>query len=151
VSTACKTCDLIASRDTGTVPLWDAIHRTALWDIVHSYNTSLPGWLVLVARRHINAIDELTANEATELGMLLQKTSAALKRTTGCAKTYVIQFAEHPEHPHVHFHVVPRHADMPPEYRSLNVFKYLGVSETERVSEDVMNKLAMQIRKLLLD
>ena len=52
----CQTCELIARRDAGIAPLWDCIHRTAYWDIVHSYNTALPGWLVLVARRHIEAV-----------------------------------------------------------------------------------------------
>lgn len=59
----CKTCELIATRDTGTAPLWDCIYRTPLWDVAHSYNTALPGWLVLVARRHIVSLDELTDPE----------------------------------------------------------------------------------------
>ena len=63
----CLTCDLIARRDRGEAPLWDSILRAASWDLVHSYNTALPGWLVLVARRHVEAIDELMANEAAEL------------------------------------------------------------------------------------
>ena len=61
--TDCKTCKLTAQRDAGTAPLWDCIHRTAHWDIVHSYNTSLLGWLVLVARTHRDSIDQLTEEE----------------------------------------------------------------------------------------
>lgn len=49
--TPCKTCELIAR-------LWDCIHRAQFWDVVHSYNTALPGWLVLVARRHIAEMAE---------------------------------------------------------------------------------------------
>src|SRR5690349_2890677 len=56
----CHTCDLLKRRDEGNAPLWDCIYRTPYWDVVHSYNTALPGWLVLVARRHIAAIAELT-------------------------------------------------------------------------------------------
>ena len=103
----CKTCELIARRDEGDAPLWDEIMRTPFWDVVHNYETSLPGWLVLVVRRHLSAIDELTEEEALELGSLLRKTSLALREVVGCEKTYVIQFAEHPKHPHVHFHIVP--------------------------------------------
>ena len=109
----CKTCELTARRDRGDAPLWDNILRTSLWDVVHSYETSLPGWLVLVLRRHIAALDELTEGEAAELGALLRKTSKALKEVMGCEKTYIIQFAEHPGHPHVHFHIVPRMAVCP--------------------------------------
>jgi diadenosine tetraphosphate (Ap4A) HIT family hydrolase len=145
----CKTCELIVRRDAGSAPLWDCIHRTQFWDVVHSYNTALPGWLVLVLRRHIEAIDALTDEEAAELGMLLQQTSHALKKVTGCVKTYVMQFAEMAEHPHVHFHVVPRMADQPEERRSTKIFGYLGVPDNERVSEEKMNDIATSVRKIL--
>ncbi len=145
----CQTCELIARRDAGIAPLWDCIHRTQYWDVVHSYNTALPGWLVLVARRHIEAIDELTDEEAAELGILLRRVSLALKEITGCLKTYVIQFAEAAEHPHVHFHVVPRMADQPEDRRSTKIFGYLGVPEEERVSEETMNAIAVSVRKIL--
>ena len=65
-ATPCLTCDLVRRRDRGEAPPWDNIVRTAHWDIVHDYNTSLPGWLVLVARRHVAAIDELSDEEAAE-------------------------------------------------------------------------------------
>jgi diadenosine tetraphosphate (Ap4A) HIT family hydrolase len=145
----CKTCELIARRNAGVAPLWDCIHRTLYWDVVHSYNTALPGWLVLVARRHIEAIDELMDEEAVELGILLQRVSLALKETTGCLKTYVMQFAEMAEHPHVHFHIVPRMANQPENRRATNVFGYLGVSEEERVSEETMNEISVKVKQLL--
>ena len=148
-ATPCLTCDLVRRRDAGGAPLWDSIHRTAHWDLVHSYNTSLPGWLVLVARRHVAAIDELSDEEAAELGVLLRRVSATLRAVTGCAKTYVVQFAEQAEHPHVHFHVIPRMPDQPAERRGPAVFGYLGVAEAERVSEERMNGIAAAVRSLL--
>ena len=147
---SCKTCELIARRNAGIAPLWDHIHRTPYWDVVHSYNTALPGWLVLVVRRHIEAIDELTEEEAIELGKLLQRVSLAIKQIIGCLKTYVIQFAEMAEHPHVHFHVVPRMPDQPQNRRATEVFKYLGVSDKERVNEEVMNEIALKVQQFLL-
>lgn len=147
----CYTCELLAQRDAGTAPLWDNIYRTQLWDVVHSYNTALSGWLVLVVRRHIESIDQLTAEEASELGCLLRDVSQALKEITGCQKTYVIQFAEAAGHPHVHFHVVPRMADIPEDRRSINIFKYLGVPEAERVSAVTMNEIAREVRRILSD
>ena len=148
-ATPCLTCDLVRRRDRGEAPLWDSIVRTSHWDVVHSYNTSLPGWLVLVARRHVAAIDELTDEEAAELGVLLRRVSAALRQVTGCVKTYVAQFAEQAEHPHVHFHVIPRMADQPAERRGPRVFDYLGVPDAERVSEEQMNAIAEQVRRTL--
>ena len=145
----CLTCTLVARRDRREAPPWDSILRTDYWDLVHSYNTSLPGWLVLIIRRHIEAVDELTDEEAAELGVLLQRTSAALREVTGCAKTYVVQFAEAAEHPHVHFHVIPRMVDQPPERRSTGIFGYLGVADEDRVSEETMNGIAGRIRLML--
>jgi len=147
--TSCHTCELTMRRDAGNAPLWDSIERTDYWDVVHSYNTALVGWLVLVARRHISAIDELSEAEAAELGSLIRRVSLALKEVTGCTKTYVVQFAEHPDHPHVHFHIVPRMADQPEDRRGPNVFKYLNVGDEERVSEDEMNRIAVEIRRSL--
>ena len=118
--------------------------------MAHAFNTSLPGWLVLVVQRPIEAIDELTDEEAAELGPLIHHASLALKEVTGCMKTYVMQFAEHEDHPHVHFHIVPRMADQPEERGSTKIFAYLGVSQEESVSEDQMNELAIKIQRVLL-
>lgn len=146
----CASCDLIWRRDAGAAPPWDCIQRTQFWDVAHCNNTALPGWLVLIVRRHVEAIDELSEEEAAELGILLKHVSAALRDVTGCVKTYAIQFAEHPDHPHVHFHVIPRMADQPEDRRSTKVFAYLNVAEEERVSEERMNELAARIQPLLL-
>ena len=142
----CATCERIKTRDEGTAPLWDSVLRTASWDVVHCYDTSLLGWLVLVPRRHVISIDELTPTEARELGELLRFTSRFLKKEVGCLKTYVMQFAEHPQHPHVHFHVVPRAEDMPVELRGANVFRYLAVEDGQRVADAAMNGLAERLR-----
>ena len=145
----CGTCARIAQRDAGEAPDWDAIVRFDDWDVVHSYDTSLLGWIVLVSRRHLASLDELTADEARHLGELLRDISVFLKSYLGCAKTYVMQFAEHPEHPHVHFHVVPRMADIPADCKGANVFRYLLVEDDERVTEGAMNELALELRAWL--
>lgn len=149
LSSDCLTCELVTRRDAGEAPLWDAIYRTPFWDLVHSYNTSLPGWLVLISRRHLAAVDEMTEAEALELGALLRQVSLALKQVTGCQKTYVIQFAEAAEHPHVHFHIVPRMADQPEDRKGPKIFGYLGVPDDERVSEAQMNEIGAMVRELL--
>jgi diadenosine tetraphosphate (Ap4A) HIT family hydrolase len=149
MSTPCETCARIAARDAGTAPRWDAIHRTPHWDVAHSYDTALPGWMVLVARRHLTAIDELTEAEAAELGVLLVRVSVALRVITGCQKTYVAQFAEAAAHPHVHVHVIPRMPDLPRELRGPRIFSLLGVGEGERVNAAAMDTIAVQMRQLL--
>lgn len=148
-SDMCKTCELTVRRRLGKAPLWDSIYQTNFWDVAHAFNTSLPGWLVLVLQRHIETLDELTDQEAVELGSLIRRVSLSLKTVVGCVKTYVIQFAEHEDHPHVHFHIVPRMANQPADRQSTQVFAYLGVSQEESVSEDQMNEISERIRKHL--
>lgn len=145
-SGTCKTCELDVRRKQGQAPLWDDIYRTKSWVVVHAMDTSLPGWLVLVLQRHIEALDEMTEQESAELGPLIRRVSISLKNVLGCEKTYVIQFAEHRDHPHVHFHVVPRMKNQPASRRSTQVFAYMGVSPEERVSEARMDELAVRIR-----
>ncbi len=123
--------------------------RTAGWDVVHSYNSTLDGWLVLVARRHIGSLAELHPEEAAELGPLIQRVSSALHQVIGCEKTYLMQFAEDPDHPHVHIHVVPRRADHPDGALGADVFELLSDDPTLRVPEDRMNRLAEKIRGAL--
>ncbi len=144
---ACKACEMTERRRLGKSPLWDCIYQTEFWDVAHAFNTALPGWLVLVLRRHIESLDELTEQEAAELGPLIRRVSLAIKAVIGCVKTYVIQFAEHKDYPHVHFHIVPRMANQPTERRSTQVFAYLGVSPEDSVSEDRMNEIGARIRR----
>lgn len=131
------------ARSDPEAPLWDNIVRTDHWDLVHSYNASIEGWLVLVTRNHRDAIADLTENEAAELGPLMRAVSIALKDITGCAKTYVAQFAENPDHRHVHFHVVAIAEDHPAELRGPRIF---GALSGEPVPEAIRNQLATDLR-----
>lgn len=142
----CLTCELAERRDAALAPVWDSILRTAGWDLVHSYNTSHEGWLVLVARRHITSLADLLHDEAAELGPLVQRVSAALAQVTGCEKTYLAQFAESPDHRHVHIHVVARPKDLGSDLIGPGIFKLLGVDEPQRVTEKRMNELALALR-----
>jgi diadenosine tetraphosphate (Ap4A) HIT family hydrolase len=145
----CRTCELIERRDRGDAPSWDQIVRTPSWDLVHAFGTAMPGWLVLVVRRHITSVAELTDDEAATLGPLIRSASRALSDVVGCAKTYVVQFAESAEHPHVHVHVIPRPDDLSPELRGPGVFRLLGVAEDDAVPEVEMDRIAERVRTLL--
>ena len=143
----CETCNLVRARDEGTAPDWDCIIRTAHWDIVHANSATLLGWLCLVLRRHVESIDEFTDAETDELGRLLRDLSVFLRQDLACEKTYVMQFAEHPQHPHAHFHLVPRMPDIPAEFRGAAVFAYLQADVAGRIPETDMNALAGRLRE----
>ncbi|MEU0941170.1 HIT family protein [Embleya sp. NPDC005971] len=143
----CLSCRQDASYDT--LPPRARIASDVLWRVTHSVGTSLPGWLVLIPRRHVTSIANLTDDEAFGLGLWQVRLSRALHETTGCAKTYVAQFAEKAGFEHVHFHVVPRMADLAPELRGPKAFALLHAPEAERVSAEEMDRMALAIRTRL--
>jgi diadenosine tetraphosphate (Ap4A) HIT family hydrolase len=145
----CRTCWLLARRDAGEAPDWDCILRTDAWDVVHCDSTSLLGWTVLVVRRHVAALADLTDDEAAALGPLVRDVSRALHALVGCEKTYVVQFAEHPQHRHVHVHLVPRPEGLADDHVGPGIFQFLGVDEGDRVSEADMNHFAGGLRSAL--
>lgn len=144
-SESCTTCELIERRDAGNAPPWDCITRTPGWDVVHAFGTAIEGWTVLVVRRHITAVADLTDGEAGELGHLVRSVSRGIQEIIGCEKTYVVQFAEAAQHSHVHFHVIPRDRDLPGPLRGPGIFGLLGVPADECVTEARMNNFAAEL------
>ncbi|MER6558294.1 HIT family protein [Streptomyces sp. NPDC001027] len=143
----CYTCDQEEQFD-GLPPRERVVHDEH-WRAAHAFNTAVPGWLVLVPRRHVTAVHDLTDAEASALGMWQVRLSRALRRVTGCAKTYVVQFAEAEGFAHVHFHIVPRMADLRPEHRGPGVFELLRRPEEEWVTPDRADRTALLLRAAL--
>lgn len=118
------------------------------WRVAHCIRCALPGWLVLLPRRHTTAVSQHTAQEAAELGVLLVAASAAIEELTGCPKTYVCQFAEAEGFAHTHFHVIPRAADLPSDRVGPGVFAYLAGPESEQLSDAERDQLARRLRPI---
>lgn len=141
-SAACYSCDRNSEFDR--LPPRERVAADDLWRVAHRFDGDLPGWLVLLPRRHVTAIAELTDAEAASLGSWQVRLSRALTYVVGCSKTYIGQFGEAPGFEHVHFHVVPRPADLPAEQRGPRFF--LSAS-TERapVSDQERDRLALAL------
>ncbi|MFI5960284.1 HIT family protein [Cryptosporangium sp. NPDC051539] len=119
------------------------------WRVVHAFDSALRGWLVLLPRRHVTSVAGLTDREAATLGTWQVRLSRALREETGCQKTYVMQFAEKDGFAHVHFHVVPRLADLPAEHRGPAVFHYARRPLSEQLSEVDRDEVALALRAAL--
>ncbi len=119
--------------------------------VAHAFNANLEGWLVVLPRRHVLSIDQFDDAEARELGPLLRAVTAALRAATGCEKTYVLLLAESAGFQHVHFHVVPRRADLPDAYRGPRIFGLLGNPELAVVAADRMDELSIEVRRHLAE
>ncbi len=116
-------------------------------------DTSWTGWIPHVPDcRSCELITERDAGtapvrETDELGPLLRRVSLALTSVTGCRKTYFAQFAEHPNHSHVHVHVIPQSPDETDLGR--RIFSHLGVPDEDRVSDRRMDEIALDVRAAL--
>jgi diadenosine tetraphosphate (Ap4A) HIT family hydrolase len=133
----------------GELPVRERVAVDDCWRVAHAVDTALPGWLVLVPRRHVAATADLTDAEAASLGSWQVRLSRALHAVTGCTKTYVVQFAEAEGFQHVHFHVVPRMPDLAAEPRGPGVFALLGVPEDQRLTVGRMDELAAALAEHL--
>ena len=80
----------------------------APWTLrAHPAPAPIAGWCVLELTRKAATLDQLTAQESHEFGLILSKVSAAVREATKCERTYVTCFAE--AYRQVHAHIAPRH------------------------------------------
>ena len=99
------------------------------WYVEHAYPVRMEGWLVLVLKRHVEAMHELTEAECVELGRLQGRVARLLHADTGSQKEYAMCFAEADHFNHVHVHIVARSADLPHELRGAGIFAMLKTEE----------------------
>jgi diadenosine tetraphosphate (Ap4A) HIT family hydrolase/uncharacterized protein YndB with AHSA1/START domain len=142
----CFPCDQQAQAPRP--PREDVVH-TDHWRVAHAFNSSLPGWLILLPTRHITSFTELTPAAADELGGLVRRLGTALETVTGCVKTYLMQFSEAEGFSHLHLHLVPRMPDHPEDAQGPRVFAYLGDDEAGWLPETRRDDIALSIRAAL--
>ena len=142
----CFSCDQQAAESW---PPRDAIVHTGHWRVAHAFNSTLPGWLVVLPTRHITSFAELTPEAADELGGLVRRLGAALEAVTGCVKTYLMQFSEAEGFSHLHLHLVPRLPDHPAEAIGPRVFTYLTEDRARWLTTAERDSLALSVRAAL--
>jgi diadenosine tetraphosphate (Ap4A) HIT family hydrolase len=131
------------------LPPRERVYDDGLWRVAHAFNSALPGWMVVVARRHITSLAETTPEEAAALGPLLRGLSQSLAQVVQAQKCYVLFLAESEGFEHVHIHVIPRRADMPEDHRGSRVFDYVKQPQEEWVAPEEMDRIAREVGLLL--
>lgn len=140
----CYSCTHNAQLES--LPPREVVALDGSWRVAHAFDSALPGWLVALPLRHATSFDELTEPEAAAFGPLVKRCSAALREVTGCTKVYVIFFAEAEGFAHLHVHLVPRMPWFGPDQVGPKVFGFLGRPPGERVPDDELDALALQLR-----
>jgi diadenosine tetraphosphate (Ap4A) HIT family hydrolase len=143
----CYTCRSTLDTDA---PDRERVLLTEHWRAAHAFDTGLPGWLILAPTSHVASLDQLTPEAPAELGTILRNLTAALRAVTGCVKTYVLLVAEKPGFAHLHFHVVPRAADISDNYKGPGIFGLLSVSPDQQVPFAEQDRIANAVRRELV-
>ena len=143
----CYSC--AGNANLADLPARERIAVDDFWRVGHAFGSAVPGWMVLLPRRHVVSIAELTEPEAASLGTWQVRISRALHNVLGCEKTYVAQFAEAEGFAHVHFHIVPRSAGLATDLRGPRIFQLLGPSAGPYVSEQQMDEIALAVGREL--
>ena len=106
------------------------------WMVEHAYPVKRLGWLVIVLKRHAEALHNLSAEEFTELGKLQSQVIRFLFEVLHCQKEYISCYGEAEGFAHIHFHVFAKPADLPEELKGGKSFNLLKVSREEAVPSD---------------
>ena len=131
----------------------ETVHKGRFWVVEHAYPSGLLGWLVIVLRRHAEALHELTTAEMDELATVQRAVVEAIHAETECEKEYLMCLSEAPGFRHLHIHVVPRDPDLRSDRRGRAVFGFLRPTDEELVSEATVaafcDRMRVAVRALL--
>jgi len=125
----CLTC--LSNSGEQRISPGPTIYEGAYWYLEHAYPTSLKGWLVVVLKRHVEALHELSLEEFTELGVIQARATKLLFEMVNCEKEYVMCLAEGEGFHHIHVHIVPKPCDLPEELKATRIFALLKVTAEE--------------------
>jgi diadenosine tetraphosphate (Ap4A) HIT family hydrolase len=114
------------------------IYEGQYWVVDHAYPTSHLGWLVILPKRHIEALHELLFAEFQELAEIEYKLIQVMHMNSNIEKEYMMCFAEGEGFRHVHIHVVPRPADLPADLKGPRIFALLNVDEQHAISPQTL-------------
>src|SRR5438477_13205439 len=109
----CYTCKSISGERR--ISPGPTIYTGEHWLVEHAYPCGIKGWLVIVLRRHVEALHELSSAEFSELSELVEKTVRVVREHFACDKEYVACFAEAEGFNHVHVHVIAKPHNLPQE------------------------------------
>jgi len=97
------------------------LYENALWQVrAIDPPTAVPGWVLLVSRRHLAGPAEFDEREAASFGPTLRYLHRVLLDVTGALRIYLAAMGE--SSPHLHAHFVPRYAAMPKGAKAWGVF-----------------------------
>lgn len=127
---ACAVCASLAGPSRR-----EPIYENDLWHVRHAGPPyALPGWMMLISRRHVGGPAHFNDREATNLGLALRHFELVLEQVTGALRIYTAALGE--SSPHFHAHMVPRYAQMPLDAKGWPVFDLERAAKAGEIPEN---------------
>lgn len=124
----CRMCTRLAADE-------QPVFENDLWHVRPiSAPCAVPGWMLLVARRHVAGPAQFDAREAQSFGPMWCHLQRVLLEVTGALRIYTAALGE--SLPHFHGHMVPRLAQMPKAAKGWDVFDLERAARAGEVEAD---------------
>lgn len=141
--TECWTC--LSNEGVRRISPGVTIFAGRYWLVEHAYPCALKGWLVIVLKRHVEALHLLTADECAELSVIQARACQLLHDVLGCEKEYILCLAESEHFHHIHFHVIPIAPHLPDALRGTHIFALLKVPDDQVLSPDEVRSFCQML------
>jgi diadenosine tetraphosphate (Ap4A) HIT family hydrolase len=126
----CNVCAKLAAERTGQV-----LFENDLWQVrATDAPTAVPGWTMLISRRHVAGPAQFDAREVASFGPTWVHLQRVLLEVTGALRIYTAAMGE--SSPHFHGHLVPRFATMPKDAKAWAVFDLQRAAAAHEIEVD---------------
>lgn len=144
----CLVCDEVSGAYPVPGGLILAHDRVAGFHVPPTDESERPylGHLLVVPRRHVLGLEELTDEDAAALGVAVARLSRALRSTLELERVYSMVIGHGV--PHLHVHLVPRYAGTPADTGWLRVDEWEGAPHG---GDDEIADLSGRLRQALAD
>jgi diadenosine tetraphosphate (Ap4A) HIT family hydrolase len=140
----CYSCRAVSGEER--ISPGPIIYAGGYWLVEHAYPSAHTGWLVIVLRRHAEALHELSDAEFDELARIQARLTRLLHQELGSEKEYLAFYAEMEHFRHVHLHMVAKTPGWPEHLLGTKSFALLKVSAAEAIPPEEIRAFCERLR-----
>jgi diadenosine tetraphosphate (Ap4A) HIT family hydrolase len=113
----------------------EPVFENGLWHVRPAPSPpGVPGWMMMVSRRHVGGPAHFNDEEARSFGPSLRHFERVLEEVTGALRIYTAAMGE--SSPHFHAHMVPRLPTMPKDAKGWGVFDLERAAKAGEIAVD---------------
>jgi diadenosine tetraphosphate (Ap4A) HIT family hydrolase len=121
----------------------EPVFANGLWQVLPIDGPpALPGWMLLISRRHVAGPAQFDPVEAQSFGPTLCHLERVLLDVTSALRIYTAALGE--SSPHFHCHMVPRYATMPKDAKAWGVFDLQRAAAAGEIQVDAAEAQRVQ-------